>query len=58
MCDFRMLWIAEVSGAMRNAAEVILKPERFSEVSGAKIIWAEVTVFIKMSVERVVPYKY
>ncbi len=38
-------------------AEVILKPERFSEVSGAKI-WAEVTVFIKMSVERVVPYMY
>ena len=37
MCDFQMLWIAEVSGAMRNTAEVILKPERFSsEVSGAK----------------------
>ena len=37
MCDFRMLWIAEVSGAK---------------------IWAEVTVFIKMLVERVVPYMY
>ncbi len=27
---FKRLWIAEVSGALRNVAEVILKPERFS----------------------------